>query len=212
MNDRLQPVHSPIFTYQLTRDGNAYRATVAQARFKEPLVGRSMNEHRVARHLQAAWDLGGTPELGQAFAQLDNAIEAGIDRYGEALYDLGLGVAAAPAARSQSVLRNFADSLFSCPTFEDGGAIVREGSCLWAQISGSHAGQDANDGADGFSDTGFTYQLGVQNERSPGWFFGVSAAYRQDRYEGDLGRSRLMATPPLPASPSSASMVRGCSA
>ena len=190
LDDRLQPVRSPIFTYAVTRSGNDLRAGVASAHFEAPLAGRSGNERQVARHLQDAWDRGGTEEMGKAFAALDNAADGGIDRYGDALYGLGLGVAAAPAARSQTVLQNFADSLFSCPTFEDGTAIVREGSCLWAQISGSHTDQDANDGADGFSDTGFTYQLGVQNELSPGWFLGVSAAYRQDSYESDDGRSQ----------------------
>ncbi|HEX2528815.1 MAG TPA: hypothetical protein VHL31_21295, partial [Geminicoccus sp.] len=182
---QLQAIASPIFTYEMTRSGGDHAVSVKRADFDGPLDGRSMNERRLARHLQEIWDLGGTPDLGELFGSLDTASNGSIDQYGETLYDLTLGVAAAPAARAQSVMQGFADSLFSCPTFEDARAIVREQSCLWAQIEGSTTEQDPSDGTDGFERQGFTYQLGVQNELAPGWFLGLSAAYRQDSYDSD---------------------------
>jgi outer membrane autotransporter protein len=186
----LQAIDSLIFDYELGRIGDGYAVSVAKADFEGPLANRSMNERRLARYLQAAWDLGGTTDLAELFADLDNATGNGIASYGETLYSLTLGVAAAPAARGQAVMQDFADSLFSCPTFADGSALVREGSCIWAQVFGGSTDQDAADGADGFSQDGFTYQLGMQNELSPGWYLGVSAAYREDSYDGDNGRAQ----------------------
>ncbi|HWL71313.1 MAG TPA: autotransporter outer membrane beta-barrel domain-containing protein, partial [Geminicoccus sp.] len=186
---RLEAADSPIFDYRLDRVGNAHVLSVAGASFEAPLVGRSMNERRIARHLQAAWDLGGTPDLAALFADLDTATQGGIESYGETLYGLTPGTAAAPAARAQAVMQDFADSLFNCPTFAGTNAVVREGSCVWAQVAGGSTDQDAADGAGGFSQDGFTYQLGMQNELAAGWYLGISAAYREDSYDGGNSRS-----------------------
>jgi hypothetical protein len=164
---------------------------VEHADLDGPLDGRSNNERRLACHLQEIWDLGGgSPDPDALFGSLDAKSDESIDRYAPALDYLSLGVAAAPAARAQSSLQSFADSLFSCLVFEDGGAILDEGNCFRVQVSGGTTTQDPNDGSTGFDRHGFTYQVGAQNGLAPGWFPGISAGYRQDGYDSDDDRSQ----------------------
>jgi uncharacterized protein with beta-barrel porin domain len=185
----LQAAHSAVFGYRLRRSGDDVRVAVTSADFRKPAEERSGNERQVADHVQSSWDAGGTAALGPLFAALGVRADASGDDYGEALGDLSLGVAAAPAARSQATMQAFADSLMSCPTFEDGTAMLGEGRCVWAQFSGGRADQDADDGASGFDQDHVAYQLGAQGEIATDWYLGVSAAYRRDWFDSDDGRS-----------------------
>ncbi len=183
----LEAEASPIFRYAVETTGNTGTISVASADFRTPAASGSDNQREVARHLQAAWDDGNVERLGTFFATLDSQASAGA--YGSTLSDLSLGVAAAPAARRQATMLGFADSLSSCPVFEDGTAVLREDACMWARVAGSRADQGSDNGASGFDEDAISYQLGAQWEVSPDWFLGLAAAYRRDWFDSDDGRS-----------------------
>ena len=183
----LEAEASPIFRYAVETAGGIGTVSVASADFRAPAAGGSANQRQVARHLQAAWEDGEVERLGTLFAAIDAQASAGA--YGSALSDLSLGVAAAPAARRQATMLGFADSLSSCPVFEDGSAVLREDACMWARVAGARADQDSHNGASGFDEDAISYQLGAQWEVSPDWFLGLAAAYQRDWFDSDDGRS-----------------------
>ncbi len=112
--------------------------------------------------------------------------------YSGMLSDLSPGVVLAPAAQLQAGLTRFNSGLMSCPVFSGTDALTSETDCAWAQVTGRSTQQTADEGTSGFSNDSITYQVGGQHEVAPGWFVGMSAAYRQswldaydDRVNGD---------------------------
>ena len=194
---------SPIFTYSTWIDGNALRLQATSADFVDPLSGSSQTSQAAAaqsgqasraarenaQYLQHLWDADAAGKLGPVLGALDQAAETGTGSYDSALQDLSLGVAAAPAARRQSDMQDFADSLMSCPQIGDGTVRLGEGKCIWARFGGLHANQDGSNGTSGFDQNALIYQLGAEGPIAPDWSLGLSLAYQHDWYDSHDNRS-----------------------
>uniref|UniRef100_UPI0031D3348F autotransporter domain-containing protein n=1 Tax=Inquilinus sp. TaxID=1932117 RepID=UPI0031D3348F len=188
----ITPETSPIYRFALTPDGHDTRLSVASADFDPAAMKLEDNQSKVAGHLQAIWDAGGTDSFGRLFATLGSAADQGRRAYSGMLSDLSPGVALAPAAQLQAGLARFNTGLMSCPVFGGGDALTSETDCAWAQVTGRSTQQTADGGIGGFSNDSVTYQVGGQHEVAPGWFVGLSGAYQQswldgydDRVDGD---------------------------
>ncbi|WP_086079901.1 autotransporter outer membrane beta-barrel domain-containing protein [Bordetella genomosp. 13] len=184
----LQAVDSPIFDFHVRQEGRTHHVSVRAADFDAASQGLRRNHERVAQHLQRAWDLGGTVELGPLFAVLNNAAKSGPSAYRERLTDLSPGAALAPAGQMAAGMASFTGAMMSCPVMEGGDTIGRERDCFWGQVTRRNTDHDGGDGSPGFSFDSTTYQFGGQREYKPDWFVGGSIAYQDGRLRGDSGR------------------------
>lgn len=188
VDGELNAAQSPIYQYGITRDAGLFYLSVDGADFGAASQQLGSNQLAVADHLQQIWNAGGTEVLAPLFAELGNAAGIGRQAYGHELADMSPGVALAPGLRNSAQMQAFTGSLMSCPVFEGQTALLGEGSCGWARVSGQRADQKASGGVAGFVADSVTYQIGGQKEILPGWFAGLSGAYVSSRYDGDDSR------------------------
>jgi outer membrane autotransporter protein len=83
--------------------------------------------------------------------------------------------------------RNFANAALSCPQFEGSTAMLREGECVWATLTGRTSAQSAADGVSGFRYNSTLWQVGGQRAMGGGWFLGGSIAYENSRLSTSEG-------------------------
>jgi hypothetical protein len=171
---------STVFTYDVNRKGGGY-AVSANADFTPAGYDLRRNGSAVAGHLQAAWDAGGAG-LGPLFALLGNTADAGGEgAYRAALRQISPDSSLAPGARLAAGARAFANAAMSCPQFEGSTAMLTEGECVWAGLTGRTASQSANDGLSSFRLNSTTWQAGGQRRMGGGWFLGGSIAFENTR-------------------------------
>jgi hypothetical protein len=169
-----------IFSYAVNRKGNTF-SVAANADFTPASYNLNRNVAAVAGHLQAAWDAGGA-SLGPLFALLGNTADAGGEgAYSAALRQISPHAAFAPGARLAAGGRAFANAAMSCPQFDGTTAMLTEGECVWAGLTGRTAGQSAADGLSSFRLNSTTWQAGGQRSLGGGWFLGGSIAYENSR-------------------------------
>jgi outer membrane autotransporter protein len=131
--------------------------------------------------MQAAWDAGGTG-LGPLFATLGNIADAGGEAaYSAALRQISPSASLAPGARITAGARAFANAALSCPQFEGTTAMLREGECVWATLTGRTAAQSGVEGLSSFRYNATLLQAGGQRAMGGGWFLGGSLAYENSR-------------------------------
>lgn len=179
---------SPVIDYTAYLSGKDLRVAPASANFASPAMGLASNEDAVARHIQRAWDLGGSAGLAPLFAALDLGAREGAKTYSGELQDLSPGISIAPGMHMHANMSQFADNLFSCPRFSGTDALTGEHTCLWGDFSGRETKQDSANGASSFTLDTYTYQFGGQKEIKPGWFLGGSFAYQYSQLSGDDSR------------------------
>jgi hypothetical protein len=169
-----------LYSYEVTRKGGDF-FVAANADFTPASYRLSRDATSVAGHMQAAWDAGGTG-LGRLFAMLGNLADAGGESaYSAALRQISPHAGFAPGARLAAGGRAFANAAMSCPQFEGTTAMLTEGECVWAGLTGRTAGQSAVDGLSSFRLNSTTWQAGGQRSMGGGWFLGGSIAYENSR-------------------------------
>ncbi|MBX9749697.1 MAG: autotransporter outer membrane beta-barrel domain-containing protein [Roseococcus sp.] len=176
----VQGEQTTIFGYNVNRKRGDFTVS-ANADFTPAGYGLSRNAAAVAGHLQAAWDAGGTG-LGPLFALLGNTADAGGEgAYAAALRQVSPNGSLAPGARVAASARAFANAAMSCPQFEGTTAMLTEGECVWAGLTGRTAAQASADGLGSFRLNSTTWQAGGQRALGGGWFLGGSIAYENSR-------------------------------
>jgi hypothetical protein len=169
-----------IFSYDVARKGGSFTMS-ARADFTPAGYGLSRNVSAVADHLQGAWDAGGAG-LGPLFALLGNTADAGGEAaYSAALRQISPNASLAPGARMAAGARGFANAAMSCPQFVGSTAMLREGECIWAGLTGRTSAQAGGDGLSSFRLNTATWQIGGQRALGGGWFLGGSLAYEASR-------------------------------
>jgi hypothetical protein len=176
----VEGARTEIFSYAVTRKGGDF-SIAANADFTPAGYGLSRNIAAVAGQMQAAWDAGGTG-LGPLFATLGNmADRGGQGAYSAALRQISPSASLAPGARVTAGARAFAHAALSCPQFEGTTAMLREGECVWATLTGRTAAQSSVDGLSSFRSDATLLQAGGQRVMGGGWFLGGSLAYENSR-------------------------------
>jgi hypothetical protein len=176
----LQGEQTAIFGYQITRKGGTHSVS-ANADFTPAGYNLARDSAATAGHLQSAWDAGGSG-LGRLFAQLGNLADAGGEAaYTGALRQISPNGGLAPGARVAAGARAFANAAMSCPQFDGTTAMLKEGECAWAGLTGRTAGQSGQDGVSSFRLSSTTWQAGGQRSMGGGWFLGGSVAYENAR-------------------------------
>lgn len=176
----LDAVQSNMFDFLVTQTGGSYSVS-ATADFNQPIFGLNSHQARAAEHLQAIWNAGGG-NLGPVFGALANI---NLASYPGVLSNLTSEALSAPGAESISLAQQHLDRLMSCPIFEGATAIVTQTSCVWAVGSGQYFDQSAFGDASGYSDTVYSYAMGMQKEIAPNWFFGFAAGYDDSLITGN---------------------------
>jgi hypothetical protein len=176
----LEGDRSAVFAYDVNRKGGSFSVS-ARADFTPAGYGLSRNIAAVAGHMQAAWDAGGAG-LGPLFALLGNTADAGGEgAYNAALRQVSPNGGLAPGARLAAGARGFANAAMSCPQFQGSTAMLTEGECVWAGLTGRTSAQAASDGLSSFRLNTTTWQAGGQRALGGGWFLGGSIAYEASR-------------------------------
>ncbi|UPY36284.1 autotransporter outer membrane beta-barrel domain-containing protein [Sediminicoccus sp. KRV36] len=176
----LEGERTAIFSYNVNRKGGAFTVS-ANADFTPAGYSLNRNVAAVANHLQGAWDAGGAG-LGPLFALLGNTADAGGQgAYAAALRQISPNGSLAPGARVAAGARSFANAAMSCPQFDGTTAMLREGECVWAGLTGRTAAQSSGDGLSSFRLNSMTWQAGGQWAMGGGWFLGGSIAYENTR-------------------------------
>jgi hypothetical protein len=176
----LEGEQTSVFAYDVNRKGGSFSVS-ARADFTPAGYGLSRNIAAVAGHMQAAWDAGGAG-LGPLFALLGNTADAGGEgAYGATLRQISPNGGLAPGARLAAGARGFANAAMSCPQFEGSTAMLTEGECVWAGLTGRTTAQAASDGLSSFRLNSTTWQAGGQRAMGGGWFLGGSIAYEASR-------------------------------
>ncbi|HEY9211232.1 MAG TPA: autotransporter outer membrane beta-barrel domain-containing protein, partial [Ancylobacter sp.] len=176
----LEGVTANVFDFDVTRSGGDY-AVSATADFTKASFGLTAGQVRAAQHLQAIWNAGGGV-FGPLFGALSN-IEA--SDYPGALSNLAADTVNAAGAESINLGQQHLDRLMSCPIFEGETAIVAQTSCYWAVGSGERFEQNAFDGGGSYSDTTYSYAVGLQKEFAPDWFYGIAAGFDDSSISGE---------------------------
>ncbi|MEM7777866.1 MAG: autotransporter domain-containing protein [Pseudomonadota bacterium] len=83
--------------------------------------------------------------------------------------------------------RDFLGDLLACPTADDGGAVARDGQCLWVRPKGRKFDRDATFEDIGYEDTVGGIAAGAQFRFAPGWFASVGASYEAGTLKTDSG-------------------------
>ncbi len=176
----IQGEQTAIFGYDVNRKGGTFSVS-ATADFTPAGYNLARDAAAAAGHLQSAWDAGGAG-LGRLFAVLGNLADAGGEAaYGAALRQISPNSGLAPGARVAAQTRAFANAAMSCPQFEGTTAMLTEGECVWAGLTGRTAGQSGSDGLSSFRLNSTTWQAGGQRALGGGWFLGGSIAYENAR-------------------------------
>ncbi|MBF9232605.1 autotransporter outer membrane beta-barrel domain-containing protein [Microvirga alba] len=180
---------SPI-SWTVSTGQNAITIAPSSASFVAKAVGDlTKTELSVLASLQAAWD-GGNRGMAGTFADMANI--ATPEEYRRAIDSMtlseGLGQPAAIQTLSNTKAHGYA---MSCPAFVDGGTLMREGQCVWANVIGSRTSLFENRITDGFTQTAMSYRMGGQGEFSPGWFLGATASYNTSRLTTRDALSRI---------------------
>ncbi|MBS7789746.1 hypothetical protein KTR66_07060 [Roseococcus sp. SDR] len=176
----LEGAQTEIFRYAVSRKGGDF-AVSANADFTPAGYSLSRNIAAVANHMQAAWDAGGSG-LGPLFATLGNIADRGGEgAYSAALRQISPSASLAPGARLTAGARAFANAALSCPQFEGTTAMLREGECVWATLTGRTAAQSGVEGLSSFRYNAMLLQAGGQRAIGGGWFLGGSLAYENSR-------------------------------
>jgi hypothetical protein len=176
----LTGAQTAVFGYTVNQKAGGFSVS-ANADFTPAGYGLSRNVAAVAGHMQAAWDAGGGP-LGPLFALLGNTADLrGPGAYSASLNQISPNANFAPGARVTAGARTFANAALSCPQFEGTTAMLREGECVWATLTGRTAAQAGSDGLSSFRLNATTWQIGGQRALGGGWFLGGSLAYEASR-------------------------------
>ena len=178
----IEAENSTLFTYRTDRKEGGFTVTATGADFTPPGYSLSRNIGAVAGHMQAAWDAGGNLALGPLFALLGNTADAGgPGAYSAALRQISPSASLAPGARVMAGARAFANAALSCPQFEGTTAMLREGECVWATLTGRTTAQASMEGLSSFRYDTMLLQAGGQRAMGGGWFLGGSIAYENSR-------------------------------
>lgn len=100
----------------------------------------------------------------------------------KSIYDqLGPGEIFTPAHTTVMSTIRFLDQLNSCPLVGSDNVTVfgREGSCVWASMTGIHHERAASTSFGGFDETIFSLSAGAQVEVRDSWFLGGAFNYEQ---------------------------------
>lgn len=176
----LDSVPANMFNFPVTQTGGSYAVSVT-ADFNQPDFRLSASQARAAEHLQGIWNAGGGT-LGPIFGALANI---SLSSYPGVLSNMVSEALNAPGAESISLGQQHMDRLMSCPIFEGATAIVTQTSCVWAVGSGQHFDQGAFGDASGYTDTVYSYAMGMQKEVAQSWFFGIAAGYDDSLISGN---------------------------
>ncbi|MCF3933415.1 autotransporter outer membrane beta-barrel domain-containing protein [Acuticoccus sp. M5D2P5] len=190
---RITVADSLVFDFsEVNTAPNGATGFTVDARFHESGVALSRNEQEIVRGLQEAWDTiaeangtappgGDGPNFGEVFGAFHTATEETFDDMVASLTShTGLG----PLARAPSMAVATANAAISCEGFASG-AIVEEGSCMWATVNGANARYDGYDGDPGFAIDSYGLSGGVQIEFAESWFAGGVLGYENGRYRGN---------------------------
>ena len=143
-------------------------------------AGLSTTGRQVANALGEIWDSGS--DLGGGFSALSAIGSAGA--LNSALTSIA-GGAVRVAATRQAASERFFDNLVNCQSFKPGATPFEEENCSWLRVIGAQTSLAGTDGDPGYHQATTTYQLGGQDEFSPGWFAGASLGFEQSWLNGD---------------------------
>ncbi|MFS8035499.1 hypothetical protein ACI7BZ_00810 [Xanthobacter sp. AM11] len=144
--------------------------------------GLSSNRTGMALQLQQLWasyqdGAANDAQLAKLFTGLYGLSGA---QYRDQLDGLSWGGATAWAASTVGAATAFANALQSCPGFLGTTAVLREGDCSWARITGGNAQQYASTDFKGYQSRTLSYQIGGQKEIADDWFLGGALSYDQN--------------------------------
>ena len=146
-----------------------------QAKFDNPAgMTLTRDQGEAAKHLQAAWNAGSKAQ-GSVFPRF-----LGIgtpERYGAALDEVSLESTQYVTNTKFKDARLSMRAAMSCPAFESGTTLMREGECVWGRISGDYSRMSPSPDEGGYRQRQTSYRIGGQKEFSPGWFIGATASF-----------------------------------
>ena len=191
-----------VFRYELVDKDGWKEIKVTGADFVGKAKGFDRNAQAAAKALQDAWRQTGTEAiaydattdrgteltLGNVFAQFEGTDAATLESQLQAMQPFAATLGGTTAPR-QGI--DTANSVMSCPAFEDEGTILLEGQCVW--IKGTGNWTDRSDHADdpGYRTWAVGTALGGQKEIAPDWFLGGTAAYAKSDTNFDGGNESV---------------------
>jgi hypothetical protein len=132
----------------------------------------------------------GSEALGTLFAYLGNLKVGEEDELARVLQRIHPEAYASKLAPTLFTAERFGNLLQSCPVNGDTGAIIREGQCLWARVSGGIFDKDPTFDYSRVREETYAFSSGVQFVLAPTWRFGLAAEYEQTDVDvGDLANS-----------------------
>ncbi|MEM9029347.1 MAG: autotransporter outer membrane beta-barrel domain-containing protein [Pseudomonadota bacterium] len=143
------------------------------------------NQRRIALAIDDI-DAGGTGALDPIVSALITG-PTNIDQYRNALNVLLPEVYLNTGTATLFSAHDFMGDLFSCPTVEEGGAVSREGECLWVRPKGRQLEHEGTSENIGYEDSVGGLSAGTQFSFAPGWFVNVAAGYESGSLSTDSG-------------------------
>lgn len=182
----VQGESTEIFSYQVSRKGGDF-SVAANADFTPAGYNLWRNIAAVANHLQAAWDAGGNWTRPALRHTRQPRRPGGESAYSAALRQISPSASMAPGARITAGARAFANAALSCPQFEGTTAMLREGECVWATLTGRTASQSGTEGLE--LPMPRSLQAGGQRALGGGRFLGGSIAQKTLALPPPMGRN-----------------------
>jgi hypothetical protein len=181
---------SPLFSYTLRENAQAYDLAITGAHFDDSRYSLTEHKSGLASSLQNLF-FQEKPQLGAFFASLDETAGLGGDQYQKALGELSPRSAMTLFSRVAADASEIADASMSCPKFGGAGALatLTEGECAYVMTRGQHAtlSGDADRGSAHLDSV--ARQLGAQTEIGPDLLLGGSLAYQSDWFGAHDGVS-----------------------
>lgn len=191
-----------VFRYELVDKDGWKEIKVTDADFVGKAEGFDKNARAAAKALQGAWRQTGTEPatydattdrgteitLGNLFAQFEGTDAATLESQLQAMQPFAATLGGTTAPR-QGI--DTANSVMSCPAFEDEGTILLEGQCVWIKGTGNWTDRSDHSDDPGYRTWAVGTALGGQKEIAPDWFLGGTAAYAKSDTNFDGGNESV---------------------
>jgi len=167
-------VSGPLFSFAMKDHYGGNQDPLVSVDFNASAFALNADRSSLARHLQSLWDL--------ADARSAPLFDGFVDVRSVEQYRRALDVVAHDgqfARSANQVHESFAamNRLMSCPTFIDGGVLLRESDCTWGRINSGWVERGATDNDSGYRIRQTTLQFGAQKEFASDWFAAGSFSY-----------------------------------
>jgi len=139
--------------------------------------GLNGNQTALGSHLNAALNAG-SGGLGPVINGL--LATQSFAAYSTALGQLSPEIYLKSQVSSLFASLNFADNLMSCRVGNGSNAFIREGQCVWAQVSARSLRRTDTESSIGFKDESEQVAGGAQLHITPNWHLGFAGGYEQN--------------------------------